>query len=144
MKFSLFLDRLGIFLSSLCLVHCFLVPVALIFFPAFKNSLFADCHSFHFWFGFMVLSVVAFSFIPLLFKKVSKKPLLVALLGSSIIFISAYYHLHQEVSFLGISFELDHLFSILGSFVIIYAHYLRLKQNKGACCESKLSCDQVA
>ena len=137
MNSKILLDKIGMVLSSLCLVHCFLVPIVLIAFPAFKTTFFADCASFHFWFGFLVLSVVVFSFGPTLFKKnVSKKPFFIASLGSLMIFISAYYHLHIPLKFLG-SFgehiDLDHAISMIGSSIIIFTHYFRIKESKKCC-----------
>lgn len=137
MKLKLFLDKVGMVLSSLCLVHCFLVPVVLIAFPAFKTTFFADCASFHFWFGFLVLSVVVFSFGPTLFKKnTSRQPFFIACIGSAMIFISAYYHLHIPLTFLGNlgnHIDLDHAVSMIGSSIIIFAHYLRIKESKKCC-----------
>ena len=123
-------DRLGIFLSGLCLVHCFLLPFIFLVYPALVVHVHShdesNIFSFHgILFGLVVIASLS-AFIP--GYKIHKHviTLVTSLLGISILLFSAFF-CHDLFGH-----QYEGLTSILGSLVLISAHIMNHKLCKNA------------
>ena len=94
-------DKIGIFVSGLCLIHCILLPFLSIIIPFLDEKL-------HILLFFIIITIGFYSFY-FGFKKHQKlRPLILFIIG--IIFLSLEIFSHYEV------------FTIFGSVIIIAAH----------------------
>lgn len=116
MKNHVWVEYLGISASAICLIHCMMVPVIMMFFPLFSSH-----DSSHIWFDVVMTFLISISGIT--FWKGyryhgSKKALRFALVGMPLLILSLFF---------GHAFELSILLSILGSSFMLLAHYFNHK-----------------
>jgi hypothetical protein len=126
------LDRFGICVSGICVVHCILTPFVIILFPALNTS-----HFFHEWFhlifGTVVITSVLIAVYPHCNRHGHKDIVAFALLGSiSILFALFFGH--------DISEYVEHGFTILGSILLITAHIKNMKVRHGKCSSAASEC----
>lgn len=114
-------DRVGIFLSSLCAIHCLVTPFLLLGLPVLGETF--ESHWFHIGMALFVVPVAYYAFISGFKHHQQKHVLIAGLLGSSMIGVAAFLP-HEWVEF----YELD-LVTIVGSLILVTAHIL----NRRAC-----------
>lgn len=124
------LDRFGICVSGICVVHCIVTPIVIILFPALNTS-----HLFHDWFhlifGTVVITSVLIAVYPHCNRHGHKDIVALALLGSiSILFALFFGH--------DLNKYFEHGFTTLGSVLLITAHIKNMKVRHGRC-ESECS-----
>lgn len=126
------LDKIGICVSGLCLVHCLLTPFVLVLFPSFKLAFF-NHELFHQIFGVIVVSSVLIAVYPQCRKHGHKDIIAWAIGGVALILAGI---------FLGHEFgeEIEHGLTILGSIFLITAHIKNMKVRHGKC-ETKSTCE---
>lgn len=123
-------DKMGIFISSLCLIHCMGLPIVIIAFPALKSTIMHDeLHEILF---VAIIAISFLAFLPNYKLHKQKKVLFTALsgIGMLLISISAGHHLETQ----HIADKITEIsLSIIGSFVLIKAHYMNAKCTHEAC-----------
>ena len=137
-----FWNRAGIFLSSLCLVHCILIPVILLFFPFVGMALVDEGSFFHrlMFFTTLLAAVTAFYFgyrIHNDFKPLTWMSVGLLLFGVGVFFFSD-THVHTKVEF---HWEL--VFSLLGSAALIRGHLLNHSKRHKAEHKDCSSCQSI-
>jgi hypothetical protein len=119
-----FWDRCGIFISFACLLHCLLLPVLLIAFPALEIE---STPFFHRIMLIAIISIALFSFRHAYFKMF--KPVIFFSLAGIFLVVTGYF---VEES---VSENWGHALTILGSFCMIGAHAVNLEwHKKNNCC----------
>lgn len=122
------LDRIGITATSLCALHCILLPILIPILPLMGLSFLAD----HAWEHFFLLMTAALGTVALFsgFKRYHKRlyPFYLLYLG-----IALYWIKHDFAQSLEIYFILG------GASLIIAAHFINIKL-----CNSCTSCDETA
>lgn len=122
------LDRLGIAATSLCALHCILLPILLPVLPLLGLSFLAD----HTWEHIFLLLTAALGTIALFsgFKRYHKRlyPFYLLYLG-----VAVYWIKHD------FSAQLEPFFIFAGAGLIVSAHFINLKL-----CNSCKSCDEEA
>ena len=116
-------DTLGISASVLCAIHCAVLPIALLIFPAISWRMPIEDHLFHQLMAFIVGGVGAAAFLSG-YRKHRRRPLLLlASVGIGAIFFGGFCHelLHTETH------ELERISTLFGSAVLITAHMLNLR-----------------
>jgi hypothetical protein len=126
------LDKIGICVSGLCLIHCLITPFFLILFPSIKLAFFHH-EAFHQIFGVVVVSSVLMAVYPQCKKHGHKDIIAWAIAG--VLFIMAGIFLGHDLGE-----EIEHGLTIFGSILLIVAHIKNMKVRHGKC-ESKSSCD---
>lgn len=120
------LDRLGITAASLCALHCIMLPILLPALPLFGLGFLAD----HSWEHGFLLATAVLGAITIFsgFKRYHKKlyPFYLLFLG-----VAIYWQNHQVAE------HLQPLVIILGSGLIVAAHFINLKL-----CNSCKQCDE--
>ena len=110
------LDRIGITATSLCALHCILLPILLPVLPLLGLSFLAD----HTWEHIFLLLTAALGTIALFsgFKRYHKKlyPFYLLYLG-----VAIYWLKHDFSS------EVEPLFIIIGASLIVAAHFINIK-----------------
>ena len=125
------LDKIGICVSGLCLVHCLMTPLVLVLFPSFKIAFF-DNEAFHQIFALIVVSSVLMAVYPQCTKHGHKDIITWAISGVLLILTGIFLgHDFGEV--------IEHILTILGSIFLIIAHSKNMKVRHGRC-ESKSIC----
>jgi accessory gene regulator protein AgrB len=121
LKHFTFFDRLGIVLSTLCIIHCALTPF--IFLIPSITSIFPAGHSdqFHQFILAPVIITAVLSFIPAYLKTNNWKLLALAILGGLCLFFA---HEMQQ--------PLEAILSISGGSFLISAHYSNIRHSR--CC----------
>ena len=119
------LDKFGICVSGLCLIHCILTSIVIILFPTL-NATFFDHESFHEVFATMVVISVLLAVYPHCRRHGHKDIVIFDRIGTALI-VMAIYIGHQ----MGIVFE--HGMTILGSIFLIWAHIKNIKVRHGRC-----------
>jgi hypothetical protein len=127
-------DKIGAAISSLCLVHCLLIPVAVLFLPALSTYLPASEDKTHSILLGLVVVAAAFSFIPGYRVHRHPLPFFISAAGIGLLILSgAFIH-----DLLGHDREAP--ISVIGSLLIISAHWVNHSKCKS--CTSH-SCDQT-
>lgn len=118
MKYKDFWDKFGICLSSICLIHCIFLPLFLVISPHIlsHNHEYVENEFFHQLIIILILVGALFAFIPAYKIHKKKLPMVLFLIGLTLIIISSF--LDHNVSL-----------SILSSIFIIFAHI----KNKDHC-----------
>lgn len=118
------LDALGVAASSLCMVHCLVLPVALLFVPQLALTGAEDIT--HYLLAFCVTAFCLSAIIPGFLKHGSKEVLALMLSGLSIVLFATF--------FAGESLEMP--FITIGNILVISAHLLNRKLIAAwsACC----------
>ncbi|MCU4677002.1 MerC domain-containing protein [Catenovulum sp. 2E275] len=126
-------DKLAIFLSSVCLIHCLLLPFVLIVVPSLGTLLSVDHETFHLLLLYFVvpLGLVALTLGYQHHK--NGKVLTIGLAGLLMLTLIAVFG-HD---FLGETLELA--LTVMTTILIAYAHYQNYKLRKYHDCKIKLS-----
>ncbi len=124
-------DLLGSLLSFFCILHCLTTPFLLAIFPLLNWP--AIDFKVHLYLSFLIFPVLAFAFKHGL--EIHKKiyPMWISTIGFIIILMIPLYevsfpHVHQK----GKVLMSELVFSLTGSSIIIFSHYLNLKLQKKA------------
>lgn len=122
------LDLLAVSISGLCVIHCLLMPLALIMFPILSGSLFAgeDFHRFLVW---VILPTSSAAFLLGCRRHKDNKVLLLGILGMFVLVSSAFWG-HDLVGELG-----ERLFTVLGGLVLAAAHLRNFRLCRHDHCE---------
>lgn len=120
-------DRSAIFLSSLCVVHCLVLPVVLIILPTLSSLAYFSDERFHVWmlFGVIPISVFALAFGYLHHK--SYRVVAVASMGIMILLLATLFG-HDALGHTG-----EIIASVIGSLFIAFAHIQNLRQRQMRC-----------
>lgn len=119
------MDKFGICVSSLCLIHCLLTPVFIILFPSLTSTIIVD-ESLHIIFAVLVIFSVIIAVYPQCRRHGHKDIIAYALAGISLIVLS--FVLEDTLGHEG------HIgLSILGSISLIIAHIRNIKVRHGKC-----------
>lgn len=121
-----FFDKLGICVSGLCLVHCLIMPFALLSFPVLSNYFHHLEENIHLIFGVLVLTSAIFAVYPHCRKSGRKDILILALMGS-ITVLTAFTLAHE------ISEVLESILTVTGSVMLIIAHFRNMKVKHTKC-----------
>jgi hypothetical protein len=138
-KRRIWVDRLGIFLSALCAVHCFLTPIALL---ALQSSLWIVnvnlLHErFHELLLFILPCLALIAFVPGYLGHRNAKVFFLALPGFLLILGSAFLFDHSQESLMNhvsIQSLFSTVISIAGSGFLIAAHFLNRRLS--ICCHT--------
>jgi hypothetical protein len=115
-------DKIGIFLSSLCAVHCLLTPLVILALPFLGESFEHEAsHVFHIVMALVVVPVAYYAFFSGYRHHHKKGVLFSGLFGASLIGLAAFLP-HEWVEF----YELD-VMTILGSLILVTAHVINRK-----------------
>jgi hypothetical protein len=123
-----FWDKIGLTLSSLCLLHCLALPVVIVAFPALKSFFLEDFT--HKLFGSLIVVSAYLAFWPNFKIHKQKSVLIWGSIGVALIIFSVflYEHTHNE--------SLDHIITMIASAVLIYSHIKNIKCAHAACAHS--------
>lgn len=126
MKYNKIMDKLGIWLSGLCLIHCILLPILFVLFPLlglkeFKLVENSELYVHSLFFVFIIL-IGIFSFYPAYKIHKRKKPFCLFLLGSSFLISTIIFHEYLE--------EIELYLNLVGSIILIYSHFKNKKHCK--------------
>ena len=111
-----FFDKLGVMVSSLCLIHCLLLPILIILLPATSTLFIADEGTAHMVLLSLVLVAGCASFIPGYTIHSHWGPMSLAAIGIAVLTYSAVWA-HSHLGHGG-----DTWLSVIGSLVLISAH----------------------
>ena len=113
------LDRVGICLSALCIIHCLLTPAALILLPSLNLFVFEE--SFHRLAVMVILPVAILALLPGLLSHGRPAPILAGFVGAALVLTAVIElgHVHGSLA--------EITLSILGSVVLIFSHVLNLR-----------------
>lgn len=126
-------DRFGILLSGLCVVHCVALPVFFAVFPTYSNGFLEE--RFHgYTLGFILLSAFM-AFVPTYMKHKKAGILVLPTIAIIILAISAFV-LHGDNH--GYT---ESIGSIIGSALLIYAHYKHILKHDHCCNDIHDNCD---
>jgi hypothetical protein len=120
-------DRAGILLSTICLIHCIALPVALPVLQAVglrANIKILENEAFHLVFAILLLGIGGVAFVFGFLRHRAWLPLLLGALGTAFLFIGALNPMHL------LSEREAHAFTVLGTFVLIFAH---VKNRRARC-----------
>lgn len=126
-----FWDKLGISVSFICLLHCILLPFVAMLTPALQ-SYFGDHDHTHIVMAIIIWPTALLAFVPA-YKHHRKKwiPAL-AILGLLLITSSLFIHDHnQKQAYMELAL------SIIGSLILVYAHYQNYICNKCHSCHDE-------
>ncbi len=126
------LDKIGIFLSALCLIHCVASPIVIIMLPWLSSVV--DSIYAHIFFFVFVFPTAIFAFYHGAKRHHDYIPFKLGLLGISLLIIGIlnqafqFLHTHTSGSSGSLVFGeiLAHFPSILGSLILVLAHYRNL------------------
>ncbi len=115
------LDKTGVICSGVCAIHCLFLPVFTLSFPAissyFKHELI------HIGLLFLIIPIAAVSLIRDKKNHQNSKPIKIGSLG---VFLLIFALLCEQMP-LSNSKMLEILFTVLGSFLLIFAHLSNIK-----------------
>jgi hypothetical protein len=127
MQFNSAGDKVAIGLSSLCVIHCLLLPVLILLVPSVSSFWFTD-ESFHQW---MLVGVTCSSILALFigYKKHGQKNIFAwGALGLSFL-VFAFFFGHDVAGELG-----EKTLTVLGAFIISIGHFKNLRHCKTHSC----------
>ena len=122
-------DKVGIFLSALCCIHCMTIPLLMFFAPSLSHFF---QHEMIHYIGFLIIVPLGlYAFISKLKIHENKKPLYVGLVGMLLLVASMLFH-----EFLGheMGHHLEIVFSVLGGASLIWAHLMNIRLCKCRTC----------
>jgi peptidoglycan/LPS O-acetylase OafA/YrhL len=125
------MDKAGIFLSTLCLIHCTVLPLLLAALQAYGATLVPkslDNGIFHAALAFVLLGVGSLAFIQGYRRHGRVLPLAAGALGTSFLFLGAF---NPGSTF---SESGEHFVTILGTLVLLYAHSKNRSPESGHHC----------
>ena len=127
-------DKMAIFLSSLCVIHCLVTPIVIIALPSL-GSLFADNHEvFHKVLLFFVLPVGLVALYAGYRHHHSAKVFSVGLLGLSLLTIAAFF-VHERWGEVA-----ETVLTVLASVIIVIAHLMNFRLRQRADSDEKIPC----
>jgi hypothetical protein len=112
-------DKVGISVSSLCLLHCLATPLLLILFPA-ASFTWLENEIIHQVFAAMVITAAIMAISPH-WKTFKRKDIIIQAFIGVLLILSAMFYFHD----FGALYEV--LLTALGSLLLISAHYKNLK-----------------
>lgn len=107
-------DRIGIFLSGLCLVHCLLLPGVISFLPLVATS-FLVSEEFHLWILLLVIPTTVLALWPSFRRHGDRMPALIATGGVLILVMAAMTHENHSPL-------MDQVLTSIGALVVAVAH----------------------
>lgn len=120
---SKLLDRFGVCASSLCLIHCLLTPLAVLFFPGVKGLFTEDAHKV---FAVVVVSSIAFAVYPHCRRHGHKDIIAFAAAGVGLILGAIFFEDAMPLS-------MHYILTTIGSVLLIWAHLKNIKVRHGNC-----------
>jgi predicted transporter len=115
-------DRIGIFVSALCCIHCMALPFFVIFFPAIGN--YFENEIIHTVTIALVVPIGLFSFITKIKVHKSKTPLIIGIIGMSLLLGT---HLLHDIIPENISMYVEVGASLIGGLSLIAAHVVNVR-----------------
>lgn len=116
------IDKIGIGLSSLCMVHCLVTPILILFMPVVQNEL---LHSvFHRVMFVLVVLIAMISFLPSYKKHKQMRVLVYAAIGCSILMTAAadfHFIHHIQIPYF------EHIFTSIGGIFLLTAHISNIR-----------------
>ena len=131
-------DRLGIFLSGLCMVHCALTPLAILAIPALGLDFIR--HGFHFWIAFLIAGAALAAFIPGFRTHGQGAIFAWALPGFALIVAGT--TIGESFDHSRVAFTVETVLSLIGGACLIRAHLLNRRLCE--CCHIVSAKDLVA
>ena len=122
-KYKEIYDKLGMWISGLCIIHCLLVPVIVSIYPFFFHR-FGEL-LFHKILFLVILFISVFAFIPGYKIHKRKKPIILLFSGLTCLSMNILFH--------NVFHNIELYINILGSLLIITAHL----KNKKHCSQCK-------
>jgi cytochrome c biogenesis factor len=123
-------DKIGICASGICLIHCLLPPILLLFFPATKHLLHAGYYI-HELLSVIIIASVALAVYPTCKRHGHKDIIVYAIIGVLLILTSIFLHDLPETW--------HTVLTMTGSVFLIWAHIKNMKARHGKC-QAKTSC----
>lgn len=120
------LDKMGVVLSCLCMVHCFLTPIIVALYPAFAHG-----HEFHAGMAIALLLLAAFAFYRGYQVHSRQKVLKFGLAGLFFIFLGLFSPMVLEDTY----HLLGSVMTIVGSVFLVTAHFWNIRFARCACCK---------
>jgi len=118
-------DKIGITLSSLCIVHCIGLAILPVLLPAVGHF----GIGFHLSMSFLILLTAPLAFIPGYKKHGLSMVIMWAIMGLTLVLLGTF----MEEKF---AEWLSHSVTIAGSITLVYAHYLNIKHSRHHhCCD---------
>ncbi|MBC7937880.1 MAG: MerC domain-containing protein [Rhizobacter sp.] len=112
-------DCSGLFASCLCFIHCWMLPLLLIFIPGLKGD--------NEWVHPVLCIIALLSTIPMVFKKTFSRQTVLfqfaMVFGNVIMLIILLKHSH-------LSFRVEMLLNTMGGLSLAYVHYINLGSKK--------------
>ncbi len=122
MKDKLF-DVLGMGLSGLCIIHCIVLPLVVLLYPAAN---FTENHLIHDLIFVLIVLAALLAFLPHAIKEKSYKLLVLPVIGVVLMIVSNSIFHHEKSS-------INLILSLVGSLCLIVAHYKHFQAKN--CCE---------
>ncbi|WP_158966216.1 MerC domain-containing protein [Paraglaciecola sp. L3A3] len=117
-------DRSAITLSTLCMIHCLVLPIILILLPTLTSiAIFSD-ERFHTWLLYGVLPISAFAVVSGYFHHRNWFVVLITSMGMSILLLVAFLG-HAVFGDTG-----EVAMSVIGSILVAYGHIRNFKSRK--------------
>ena len=113
---KIYLDKLAISLSALCIIHCLAVPVLITLLPVISSLGLAD-EKFHFWMTMMVIPTSIYALSLGCKKHKSTLFLIAGLIGITFLLLSVFLN-HELIGEIG-----EKLLTVIGAIFIALAHY---------------------
>lgn len=125
-RFIAWADRSAIFLSSLCIVHCLVLPIILLTLPALSSLAYFSDERFHMWMLFGVIPTSVFAVIFGYLHHRNLHVVAIASVGILILTLSTFFG-HDMLGHNG-----EIVASVVGSLFVAFAHIKNLR-NRQAC-----------
>ena len=117
-------DRSAIVLSTLCMIHCLVLPLLLILLPTLTSVVFFSDERFHTWLLYAVLPISAFAVMSGYFHHRNWLVVLLTSIGMSILVLVATFG-HAVFGEQG-----EVIASVLGSICVAFGHIKNIKTRK--------------
>ncbi len=117
-------DRLAITLSTVCMIHCLVLPIILILLPTLTSITFFSDERFHTWLLYVVIPISAFALVSGYFHHRNLFVVLVTSIGISILVLTAFLG-HAVLGDKG-----EVIASVFGSVLVAYGHIKNFKNRK--------------
>ncbi|WP_239023950.1 MerC domain-containing protein [Paraglaciecola marina] len=117
-------DRSAIFLSTLCMIHCLVLPLILILLPTLTTLTFFSDERFHTWLLYAVLPISAFAVVLGYFHHRSWLVVLITSMGMGVLVTVAIFG-HDVFGEQGEVFA-----SVIGSILVAYGHIINFKARR--------------
>jgi uncharacterized membrane protein len=129
------IDKIGIFLSLSCCIHCLATPIILMMAPSlgeYFESVFVHVGLF-----ILVAPIALFSFISTYKKNGHRKPLVIGLVGLFGLFIGMFIHSfleHGHTHENEILHDIEMVVNVVAGLIMIYAHLINFKERECKTC----------